>query len=152
MHKYYPFYIANQSEQPNSDLAVTDKYSGEVATRVARADAADIDRAIAAAVEAAPAMAAMKPYQREAVLRHCIRRFRERFDELADLLRIEAGKPIADSRGEVERLIDTFEIAAREAQNPNGEVLNLEIGERTAGYRGFTKRVPVGPLLLCHAL
>ncbi len=145
MHENYPFYIANQAEQPNSDLAVTDKYSGEVATRVAQADAAAIDRAIAAAVEAAPPMAAMKPYQCEAVLRHCIRRFREHFDELADLLRIEAGKPITDSRGEVDRLIDTFEIAAREAQNPNGEVLNLEIGERTAGYRGFTKRVPVGP-------
>ena len=145
MNATHPYYLANRAEQPNTDLAVTNKYSGEVATRVARADAAAIDRAIAAAERAAPAMATMKPYEREALLRHCIRRFGERFDELADLLRIEAGKPIKDSRGEVGRLIDTFEIAAREAQNPNGEVLNLEIGERTSGYRGFTKRVPVGP-------
>lgn len=145
MKDSYPYYLANRPETPNTDMAVTDKYSGDTATRVAQADAAAVDRAIAAAVEAAPAMAAMKPYQREAVLRHCIRRFRERFEELADLLRIEAGKPIADSRGEVERLIDTFEIAAREAQASNGEVLNLEIGARTADYRGFTKRVPIGP-------
>ncbi len=79
------------------------------------------------------------------MLFHCVRRFEERAEELAEILRIEAGKPIQDSRGEVTRLIDTFRIAAREAQNPNGEVLNLEIGERTRGYRGFTKRVPVGP-------
>jgi len=143
--KHYPIYIANQAERPNDALAVTDKYSGETVAHVPLADAATVDRAIAAAVEAAPAMAAMKPYQREAVLHHCITRFRERYDELADLLCAEAGKPINDSRGEVDRLIDTFEIAAREAQVANGEVLNLEIGERTAGYRGFTKRVPIGP-------
>lgn len=46
----YPYYLANTPEQPNTDLAVTDKYTGEVATRVAMADAAAIDRAIGAAV------------------------------------------------------------------------------------------------------
>lgn len=61
------------------------------------------------------------------MLFHCVRRFEERAEELAEILRIEAGKPIQDSRGEVTRLIDTFRIAAREAQNPNGEVLNNEI-------------------------
>ena len=33
----YPLYLANEARQPNTDLAVTDKYSGEVATRVALA-------------------------------------------------------------------------------------------------------------------
>jgi acyl-CoA reductase-like NAD-dependent aldehyde dehydrogenase len=145
MPKTYSIYIANQAEHPNDALTVTDKFSGKIVARVPLADADTVDRAIAAACEAAPAMAAMKPYQREAILRHCIKRFRERYDELADLLCAEAGKPIQDSRGEVDRLIDTFEIAARETQQGNGEVLNLEIGERTAGYRGFTKRVPIGP-------
>ena len=42
----YPFYLANRPESPNQDLEVVDKYSGEVATRVALADDADIDRAI----------------------------------------------------------------------------------------------------------
>jgi len=145
MPSSYPIYIANRAERPNHDLTVTDKYSGEAIARAPLADTETVDRAIAAACGAAPAMAAMNPYQRETILRHCIARFRERYDELANLLRAEAGKPIQDSRGEVDRLIDTFEIAARETQNANGEVLNLEIGERTAGYRGFTKRVPIGP-------
>ncbi len=145
MQKQYPLYLANRPEQPNADLAVTDKFSAKTATHVAQADAAVVDRAIAAAVEAAAPMAAMAPYERRAVLDHCVRRFRERFDELADALRIEAGKPINDSRGEVTRLIDTFQIAADLSVQPHGEVLNLEISERTRGYRGFTKRVPIGP-------
>jgi acyl-CoA reductase-like NAD-dependent aldehyde dehydrogenase len=145
MRKTYPYYLANKPEQPNTDLAVTDKYSGEIATRVALADAAAIDRAIAKAVESAAPLRRMAPFERQAVLNHCVKRFKERFDELADALRIEAGKPIKDSRGEVTRLIDTFQIAADESVRAHGEMLNLEISPRTKGYRGFTKRVPIGP-------
>ena len=36
----YPFYLANRPEAPNQDLEVVDKYTGEVATRVAMADPA----------------------------------------------------------------------------------------------------------------
>ena len=48
--KTYPYYIANRPLQPNADLEVRDKYSGEVAARVAYGDAAAIDSTIAAAI------------------------------------------------------------------------------------------------------
>ena len=140
----YPFFVANRPEQPNEELEVTDKYTGQVATRVALARAADIDRAIGAAVRAEKPFARMPPYARQAVLEHCVRRFRERFDELAYALCVEAGKPIKDARGETTRLIDTFRVAAEESVRIDGEVLNLEIAPRARGYRGFTKRVPIG--------
>ncbi len=145
MKSAYPFYLANRPEQPNTELEVVNKYTGETATRVAKAGAGDIDRAIGKAVEASASLRRMAPFERRAVLEHCIRRFRERFDELADSLCIEAGKPIKDSRGEVTRLIETFQIAADESVRSHGEALNLEISERVRGYRGFTKRVPIGP-------
>jgi len=141
----YPYYLANVAQQPNTDLEVTDKFSGEVATRVALADAKAIDAGIAAAVDAQEACRRMAPYQRQAVLEHCVKRFRERFDELAMALCIEAGKPIKDSRGEASRLIDTFKVAAEESVRIDGEVINLEISQRAKGYRGFSKRVPIGP-------
>lgn len=144
----YPYYLANEAVQANRDLEVTDKYTGAVATRVALADAAAIDAGIAAAVQAQEAMARMPPYERQAVLQHCVARFRERFDELALALCIEAGKPIKDARGEVTRLIDTFRVAAEEAVRIGGEVMNLEISARARGYRGFWKRVPIGPCSL----
>lgn len=141
----YPYWLANEAVQANADLEVTDKYSGEVATSVALADEAAIDAGIGAAVEAAAPMAAMAAYEREAVLDHCVRRFTERADELAESLCIEAGKPIRDSRGEVSRLIDTFKVAAGEATRMVGEVLPLDISARARGYRGYWKRVPIGP-------
>ena len=106
----YPYYLANEAVYANTDLPVTDKYTGGIATRVALADSLAIDAAITAAVQAQEAMARLPAYERQQILDHCVRRFRERADELAESLCIEAGKPIKDARGEVTRLIDTFRI------------------------------------------
>ena len=141
----YPYYLASEPHYANTDLDVTNKYTGELATKVAMADADTIDKAIAAAEEAQPAMAAMAPFERQAVLEQCVKRFTERADELAQALCIEAGKPIKDAKGEVSRLIDTFKIAAEESVRINGEVVNLEISARAKGYQGMTKKVPIGP-------
>lgn len=141
----YPLYLNNVAQQPNADLAVSDKYSGEIAFHVAQADATIIDAAIAGAVEATTPMARMASYERQAILAHCVSRFTERFDELAYALCVEAGKPIKDSEGEVSRLIDTFRIAAEESVRINGEVQALDISARGKGYQGIWKRVPIGP-------
>src|SRR5438128_9521721 len=141
----YPLYLNNEAKQPNADLEVTDKFTGEIAFRVAQADAATIDAGIAGAVEAAEPMARLPAYQRQAVLQHCVDRFKERFDELAYALCVEAGKPIKDSEGEATRLIDTFRIAAEESVRILGEVQPLDIAPRAKGYLGIWKRVPIGP-------
>jgi len=141
----YPLYLNGKPEQPNTDLAVTDKYTGELAFRTALATPEIIDAAIAGAVRAAEPMARMAAYERQAVLDHCVARFRERFDEFAYALCIEAGKPIKDAEGEVTRLIDTFRIAAEEATRNYGEVQPLDISARAKGYMGLWKRVPIGP-------
>jgi acyl-CoA reductase-like NAD-dependent aldehyde dehydrogenase len=143
----YPYYLANQAVSANTDLVVTDKYSGEAATRVALAGPEVIDRAIGAAVEATEPMRRLAACERQAVLQHCVERFRERAEELALALCVEAGKPIKDSRGEVTRLIDTFRIAAEESVRlpGSGEVFPMDISSRAKGYTGQWKRVPIGP-------
>lgn len=144
LRTHYPFYLANAPVTCEATLDVTDKYNGQIATRVSLPDAAALESAIAAAYAATGDMRRLKPYARQAVLEHCVARFRERRDELAHALCVEAGKPIKDAAGEVTRLIDTFKIAAEEAVRINGETINLEISERSAGYHGYTRRVPLG--------
>ncbi|MBI2423664.1 MAG: aldehyde dehydrogenase family protein [Candidatus Hydrogenedentes bacterium] len=145
LKKSYPYYLANKPVAPNADLEVFDKFTGELATRVAMADAEAIDAAIGKAVEATEPMRALPSYRRQEILEHCVARFKERFEELAVTLCIEGGKPIKDSRGEVSRLIDTFKIAAEESVNIGGEVLSLDRSARAHGYSGMWKRVPIGP-------
>ena len=142
--KRYPYYLANQPVTGKQELDVLDKYTGKRATRVALADAAAVRKAIVAAHKARESMAAFPPDARRDVLEHCVRRFGERFEELAQALCIEAGKPIGDARGEVTRLIDTFRIAANEATRGSGELLELQVSPRARGYRGMVKRVPIG--------
>jgi acyl-CoA reductase-like NAD-dependent aldehyde dehydrogenase len=141
----YPCFVAGRARSPNEDLLVRDKYTGDVATRVAQASSVEIEAGIAASVEATAAMRELYAYERQAALEHCVRRFRERTDELAMTLCVEAGKPITAARGEVSRLIDTFKIAAEEATRLYGEVLPMDISPRARGYIGQWKRVPIGP-------
>jgi acyl-CoA reductase-like NAD-dependent aldehyde dehydrogenase len=141
----YPLWLANRPRSGSRQLEVVDKFRGGVVSRVALADAATIEESIAAACAAAPAMRGMAACDRAAVLAHCAGRFRERAEELAQALCVEAGKPIRDSRGEVSRLVDTFRIAAEEATRIGGEVLPMDVTQRAKGYAGMWKRVPVGP-------
>ncbi|MDT8437961.1 MAG: aldehyde dehydrogenase family protein [Wenzhouxiangellaceae bacterium] len=142
----YPYYLANRPVAANQDLEVIDKHTGKVATRVALADDAVVDQAVAAAERAAPAMARLPSHKRRDALNHCADRFGERFDELAEILVVEGGKVIKDAEGEVQRLIDTFRIAAEEATRIGGEVLPMDIAPRSEGFIGMTKRVPIGPV------
>ncbi|CAK0784038.1 hypothetical protein CVIRNUC_007241 [Coccomyxa viridis] len=142
----YPYYLANEPVQGQQQLEVTDKYSGQVAYRVSVASSEEISRAIAAAEKAAPAMAALGSWQRREVLEHCVREFQARFEELALSLCIEAGKPIKDSRGEVERLIDTFKIAAEEATRLYGEYAPMDLSQRTKGFQSIVRRFPIGAI------
>jgi acyl-CoA reductase-like NAD-dependent aldehyde dehydrogenase len=141
----YPFYLANRAQKPNTDLPVYNKYTGELATRVALADSTHIDSAISAAVVASEPLRQLASYQRQDILYYCVKRFKERAEELAYSLCIEAGKPLKDAKGEVSRLIDTFRIAAEESVRIYGEVLPLDISPRAKGYTGMWKRVPLGP-------
>ena len=141
----YPLYLNNKAVEPNTDLAVTDKFTGKIAFRTALATPEIIDEAIAGAVRAQEPLALLASYERRDVLLHCVARFQERFDELAFALCVEAGKPIRDAEGEVTRLIDTFRIASEEATRNYGEVQPLDISPRAKGYMGIWKRVPIGP-------
>jgi acyl-CoA reductase-like NAD-dependent aldehyde dehydrogenase len=140
----YPYYLAGAPKHSSDVLAVTDKYTDAVVTHASLADRGAIERGIDAAQRATRAMARFPAHARREVLAHCVSRFRERADELAEALCIEAGKPIRDSRGEVERLVDTFRIASEEAGRVYGEVLPMDLSARAVAYSGMWKRVPIG--------
>ncbi|KAK9840915.1 hypothetical protein WJX81_000140 [Elliptochloris bilobata] len=142
--KTWPFYLGGEPQAPNADLEVYDKYTSKVAYRVAQATAEDIERAIAAAHAAEPAMKALGSWQRKQILLFCVEQFKERKDELAMALCIEAGKPIKDSHGEVLRLIDTFQIAAEESVRMYGEWTPMDTTERNKGFSAIVRKFPVG--------
>jgi acyl-CoA reductase-like NAD-dependent aldehyde dehydrogenase len=146
--KALPYYLANQAVYANEDLEVLDKHTGEVAWRVAKADDSVVDKAVAAAEKAARPMAELPAHKRRDALLHCVKRFREREEELIEVLIVEGGKVRRDAKGEVTRLIETFQVAAEEATRIGGEVIPMDISPRSEKFSGMWKRVPIGPVSL----
>jgi len=144
-----PFYLGGEAVKPNEDLAVINKYNGEEFCKVALADESHVDKAIAiAAGPGAKKMRELPAYVRQQILQNVADEATRRRDEFGYYLAIEAGKPIKDARGEADRLIQTFQLAAEESTRIYGEYADLEIAPRAVGYSSVTKRVPIGPVSL----
>ncbi|MCI0629661.1 MAG: aldehyde dehydrogenase family protein [Phycisphaerales bacterium] len=141
----YPFYLAGQPVQSTLHMVVTDKFTGKSAYRVSRADRATVERAIAVATNSAEPLRTFPAHKKLAALQHVVDRLRQRAEEFAQVMCIEAGKPIRDARTEVTRALDTFHIAAEESVRNHGEQLSLDISPRAEGYQGIVKRIPLGP-------
>ncbi len=144
LKKTYPYYLANKPIAANTDLPVTNKYTGEVAAHVALADESTIRQAIGTAESAFSILRKWPAYKRKEVLEHVVRCMKERTDEMAHALCIEAGKPIRDAMGEIIRGIDTFTIAMEESTRLYGEHMPLDISPRADGYQAIWRRFPVG--------
>ncbi len=118
--------------------------TGEPLIEVADAGPHDALRAIQAAADAQPALAATPPAQRAALLRRVEAALHARVDELALLITLEMGKPIAESRGEVGYAADFFGWFADEAPRIGGDYRLSPTGTT----RILVQRKPVGPCLL----
>jgi acyl-CoA reductase-like NAD-dependent aldehyde dehydrogenase len=121
---------------------VRSPYSGEVVGRVARAGAAETQRAIDAA---ARAMADPLPaHLRAEILDRTGDLVAERQEEIARTICDEAGKPIKTARVEAERAVSTFRAAAAEARTLAGEVVPMDASAAGVGKVAFTARLPLG--------
>ena len=83
--------------------------TGEVQGRVALANAAEVDAAIANAKAAQPAWAAVNPQRRARVMMKFLELVQREYDELAELLAREHGKTIPDARGDIQRGLEVVE-------------------------------------------
>lgn len=125
-------------------FAVEDPATGEVIATVADASADDACAAVDAAVAAQASWAATPPRDRGEILRRAFERIMARQDELALLMTLEMGKPVAESRGEVAYAAEFFRWFSEEAVRVHGEFYVSPDG----ATRVLTTRQPVGPSYL----
>ncbi|MFC6053675.1 aldehyde dehydrogenase [Acinetobacter sp. Ac_877] len=147
--KDYPLYVAGKAYKTEQWLDVQDKYKQTTFARVALADEKILEKAIQSAVKAEKEMAKLEPFQKQKILLHCVKRFNEMRDELTEILIAEGGKPRKAAAAEVERLINTFQIAADAVtQLDEGKLIPLAVTAASSGYQGFIKQVPIGAVSL----
>ena len=144
----YPLYLNNKAAQPNTDLEVTDKFTGEVAFRVALADAGDDRRSASPAPCARPSRwRGWRATSGRRVLDHCVDAL-PASGSTSWPMRC-ASRPASRSRtaeGEVTRLIDTFRIAAEESvRDDRRGPAARHLARAPRAIMGMWKRVPIGP-------
>ncbi|MGH8878220.1 MAG: NAD-dependent succinate-semialdehyde dehydrogenase [Stackebrandtia sp.] len=123
---------------------VHDPSTGEVLCRVADASPANGGAALDAAVAAQESWAAHPPRERGEILRRAYQELMDRVDELALLMTLEMGKPLAEARGEIAYAAEFFRWFAEEAVRIDGGYATAPNG---AG-RFLVAKQPVGPCLL----
>ena len=123
---------------------VIDPATGAALCAVADATPADGKAALESAVAAQSAFAATSPRNRADMLNGAFELMHERIDDLALLMTLEMGKPLAEARGEIAYAAEFFRHFAGEAERIDGGYQTAPAG----GARFLVARQPVGPCLL----
>lgn len=120
--------------------SVTDPATEDSLGTIAAATEADIDAALAAAEAGFAAWRRTGTWDRAKVLRRAADLIRERTDQIATLMSLETGKPLAESKGETGAAADQFEWYAEETKRIYGQIIEA----RTADSRMAVIYQPVG--------
>ena len=142
----FGFFLNGTWSTHGREAVINSPYDHGVLGVVSEAGRDDVETAIESAVQAFAATRKMSSFQRASVLRKIVDGISGRKEEFAKTICQEAAKPIKTARLEVERAINTFQIAAEESTRINGEYIPLDTLESTAGRWGLMKRVPLGPV------
>ncbi len=125
-------------------LPVEDPSTGEVLREVADATPEDALSALDAADRAQEEWAKVAPRERGEILRRAFEAVTERADEIALLITLEMGKPLAESKGEVAYGAEFFRWFSEEAVRIDGQYSVSPDGKG----RIVTMPQPVGPSIL----
>lgn len=126
-------------------IEVTNPATGEVTARVSRSDRTDVDRAVRAAERSFAGWAGTSAKQRARLMHGAADRVRENLEEISRLLTMEMGKPLQDSRKEVQHSAEVLDFFAEEGLRVEGEVAPVGVPEVTS----LVLREPIG---VCAAI
>ena len=125
-----------------ADFPVIDPATGAQVARVAALGPAETDTAITAAAQAFPTWAAQLPQDRALILRRWAALMLDATEDLALLMTLEQGKPLAESRGEIAYAAGFLDWYAAEAMRMNVEGITPHLRD----VEMIVRREPLGPV------
>ncbi len=121
-------------------IDVVNPATEEVIGKLAHASREDLDEALDHAAKGFAVWRKMPAYERSKLLRKAAEMLRARAEDIARLLTMEQGKPLAESRAEIAGSADVIEWFAEEGRRAYGRV----IPARSPGVYQLSLREPVG--------
>ncbi len=126
------------------EISVINPANGETIAEVAAGTPDDATAACDAAAAAQAAWAKTAPRERGEILRRCWQLMIDHTEELADLITLEHGKPLADARGEVAYAAEFFRWNSEEAVRIHGSIATAPSGAN----RMIVHHVPIGVVII----
>jgi succinate-semialdehyde dehydrogenase/glutarate-semialdehyde dehydrogenase len=123
-------------------LEVLSPATGEAVGKVAHADKADLDRALASADKAFHVWSKTSAHERYKIMRKAADILRTRIDQIAPIMTMEQGKPLAEAKGETGLAPDLIDWFAEEGRRTYGRT----IPARADGVVQLVFKEPVGPV------
>lgn len=123
-------------------IPVLNPATGEAIGTVAKAEKADLDRALAAADKGFQTWKRVSAYDRYKTLRKAADIIRSRADDIGKIMSLEQGKPFIEAKGETLLAGDIMDWFAEEARRTYGRV----IPPRAEGVYQLVVKEPVGPV------
>ena len=117
--------------------------TGEVLAEVPHASTADLDEAMAANARANSEWRNMTPQARQKIIEDAARNLESRFDEIAQTLTMEMGKPLAEAKLELQMGIDTARWYGEEGKRVYGRTVISRVPNTSLTVR----KDPVGPVI-----
>lgn len=142
-----PVIIGSKRYRSDNFIEIKNPYSGEVIARVSEASREVFERALEEASSAERLMAGLPSYRKAEILQKVSDMLLQRRDEFSSTITLENGKPIVESRTEVERAALTFRIASEEAARIKGEFIRLDRNRFSEKRWGIVGRFPAGVVL-----
>ncbi|MED4116289.1 aldehyde dehydrogenase family protein [Priestia megaterium] len=137
-------FIDGQWIKANEYSHLTSPYSEEVIASIPIANEQEVNLAIESAERARETMKKMPAHERAAILERLVSLFEKRSEEAAEIIALEAAKPITTARDEVARTIQTYKFAAEEAKRIHGETIPLDAAPGGEGRVAYTVRESIG--------
>jgi glyceraldehyde-3-phosphate dehydrogenase (NADP+) len=147
MSKKFKLLINGEWRSTAKELEVFSPYDGALAGVTYQGGPRELKEALDGAQSAFETLREWPAYKRATVIGAVVAGLRARTEEIAAVISMEAGKPVKDSRSEVGRAINTFQIALEETKRLEGSLMPLDLMEGSEGRFGLVKRFPVGPVL-----
>ena len=124
-------------------VGVIHPYDGAVVRSVPMVDAEQVTAAIGAA-ERAVEESTLSAYERYELLMKTAAQLEDDAEEVAAVMTSEQGKPLAESRGEVDRAVQVLRLSAEEAKRLFGEYVPMDTQKGFDRSHSFTQREPLG--------
>lgn len=136
----YQNYIGGEWRHGTATIEIRDPANGDLLARVAEGSATDAEAAVAAANAAFPAWKSKTAGERAVLLKRWYQLIMDNVDDLARILTLEQGKPLAEAKNEIIYGASFIEWFAEECRRAYGQT----IPTHNATVRLNTIRQPVG--------